>query len=84
MNRLMQALGKISYEMYLFHMIIYRILYYLNVIDLLNSVIHSKVISYMAFLFIELLFTILFSYFYKSIFLIIRKKLAKRPKMHKG
>lgn len=84
MNCLMQALGKISYEMYLFHMIIYRILYYLNVIDLLNSVIHSKVISYMAFLFIELLFTILFSYFYKSIFLIIRKKLAKRPKMHKG
>lgn len=74
-NRFVQALGKISYEMYLFHMIIYRILYYLKVSQLLASAINSKVFCYITFLFIELTLTIIFSYLYKSIFKVLHKKI---------
>lgn len=64
-------LGSISYEMYLFHMIVYRILYYIKLNDILKQEISSKGLRYFMYLFIEIMCTIILSVAFKGICLFV-------------
>lgn len=67
-NALCKWLGSISYEMYLFHPVIYRILYYIKLQEKLAGYFSSRLTCYIVFFVTVFLLTILLSYAVRKLF----------------
>lgn len=65
-NVLCRFLGSISYEIYLFHMIVYRVLYYVKLNYFLSLHITYDIIRYIIFLLVEVVVTIALSVLFKA------------------
>lgn len=57
-NIFFRSLGKVSYELYLFHMIVYRVLYYLEVNNTIQAYILIPELQYIVFFLVELMLTL--------------------------
>lgn len=72
-NKLFRWFGKLSYEIYLFHMLIYRGLYYVHYQAFLETYIPVRQLQYLCLLLSELLLTVGLSWGFTQ----IRKKICK-------
>lgn len=71
-NKLFNGLGKISYQMYLFHMVVYKALYNLGVFNMVNQRLHG-LRSYLAQYVLVLIVTIAISYVINKLLIAFRR-----------
>lgn len=81
-NRVMKWLGGISYQMYLFHMIVYRLVSYTGLQEQIARITDGKAKQYVIYYVCIVVLTVVFSYIFKHGYQYLNMMISKR-KLHK-